>query len=83
MKSSNYLKTLIPTFLFVDFADDACAYDIYIYIYIMCLIIKKNQETNRNINVQVKSKTYFQLKFMPTIYPHGYVTHVIYYSLHR
>ena len=49
----------------------------------MCLIIKKNQETNHNINVQVKSKTYFQLKFMPTIYPHGYVTDVIYYSLHR
>ena len=37
-------------------------------------MIHKNQETNHNINVKVKFKTYFQLKFIFIMYPHGYIT---------
>ena len=46
-----------------------CLYLCYIY-----LMIHKNQETNQNINVKVKLKTYFQLKFIFIMYPHGYTT---------
>ena len=47
----------------------ACFNDVYIY-----LIIHKNKETNHNINAKVKFKTYFQLGFISTMYPHGYIT---------
>ena len=46
-----------------------CLYLCYIY-----LMIHKNQETNQNISVKVKLKTYFQLKFIFIMYPHGYTT---------
>ena len=49
--------------------DVACFNDIYIYLKIL-----KNQETSNNMNVKVKFKTYFQLKFISTIYPGGYIT---------
>ena len=35
---------------------------------------KETEETNHNKNVKVKFKTYFQLKFISSIYPHGYIT---------
>ena len=35
---------------------------------------KETEETNHNINVKVKFKTYFQLKVISSIYPHGCIT---------
>ena len=68
MKVSNYLKSLTPTFLFVDFWKGiACFND----------VIFNNTQKSRtchNINVKVKFKTYFQLKFISTMYLHGYIT---------
>ena len=68
MKSSNYLKTLIPTFLFVDFADDACAYDIYIYIYIYNVFNNKKKSRNQP---QYKCASKIQNVFSVKIYAYN------------
>ena len=51
-----------------------CWKSICLCLCFMYLMIHKNQETNHKINVKVKFKTYFQLKFILIMYPHGYVT---------
>ena len=47
---------------------------IYIYIYIIIIIIIKNKKTQQPQHQCAKFKTYSHLKFMSTIYPHGYIT---------